>query len=206
LIVSGLLIGLHSCPSNQSFVWLCLCVYIFPLQKWFASLPSYESIVFLILRMRLSPPRCLAGLRPRPTIRELLRRLSLFIGGAVLAYLFVYLVWFTPLLVYILDYLYLQPLPNIICNRCNNFTYQYPVENSNFCSPVKREQWENEADRVEEGVFLLILVATYHPNMNARQAIRASWGNVTVYRSQRIKTLFMFGWHEDKNYNYQVCF
>lgn len=60
-----------------------------------------------------------------------------------------------------------------------------PVEN---CSPC----------------FLLILVASFHANLDARQAIRKSWGSLREYQGQIVRTLFIFGSHEDKNYNYQI--
>ena len=159
------------------------------------------------------------------------RRIAAVCGTALLSYRFVYLVWFTPLPVYLLDRLNLRPffLPNIVCDRCNDFAFHFPVDNRNFCAVASGRSLnsvgikdtakgvrtadnvgQNDKDVPEgdlgEDVFLLILVATYHPHMDARQAIRKSWGNVTLYRGQRIKTLFMFGLHEDKNYNYQVLY
>ena len=53
-------------------------------------------------------------------------------------------------------------------------------------------------------VFLVILVASFHANLDARQAIRKSWGGVREYRGQSMRTLFVFGRHDDKNYNYQI--
>jgi len=53
-------------------------------------------------------------------------------------------------------------------------------------------------------VFLLILIASFHANLDARQAIRKTWGSPREYQGQGIRTLFIFGRHADKNYNYQV--
>jgi hypothetical protein len=83
-------------------------------------------------------------------------------------------------------------LPNILCDSCNNFSYPLMVTNENFCTGQE--------------VFLLILVASFHANMNARQAIRLSWGSVHEYRGKTIKTLFMFGRHEDRNLNNQMLY
>ena len=123
------------------------------------------------------------------------KRVVALFAAVATAWLTVYLVWYTPLTVYILDHLNLRPLflPNILCPLCNNFTFNFVVDNRNFCTSTSGSD-----------VFLLILVATFHANLDARQAIRASWGNVSTYRGQTIKTLFLFGLHDDKNYNYQV--
>lgn len=55
-----------------------------------------------------------------------------------------------------------------------------------------------------DDIFLLILVATFHANADARRAIRKSWGSIREYRGKLIRTLFILGRHEDPNYNYQV--
>jgi len=108
-----------------------------------------------------------------------------------------YVLWFTPIVVYVLDRLHLRLLflPNFICIGCNNFTYPYVVDNRNFCT---------DSGGKLQPVFLLILVASFHANLDARQAIRKSWGSLREYRGQAIKTLFIFGRHADKNYNFQV--
>jgi len=108
-----------------------------------------------------------------------------------------YLLWFTPLAAYVFDRLNLRQffLPNMVCIGCNNFTYPYMVDNRNFCT--------DSAGKLQP-VFLLILVASFHANMDARQAIRKSWGSLREYQGHPIKTLFIFGRHEDKNYNYQI--
>ena len=49
-----------------------------------------------------------------------------------------------------------------------------------------------------------MMVASYHPNVIARKVIRQTWGGVTNYRGYNIKTLFIFGIHEDNNLNNQV--
>jgi galactosylgalactosylglucosylceramide beta-D-acetylgalactosaminyltransferase len=122
--------------------------------------------------------------------------LLVIVSAGSLALGLIYLLWFTPLAVYVLDRLNLRPffLPNIICTGCNNFTYRYMVDNRNFCSPSSGGR----------PVFLLILVASFHANLDARQAIRKSWGGVREYRGHIVRTLFVFGRHEDKNYNYQI--
>jgi len=108
-----------------------------------------------------------------------------------------YLLWFTPVVVYVLDRLHLRHyfLPYMTCIGCNNFTYPYVVANRNFCS---------NAEGKLKPVFLLILVASFHANLDARQAIRKSWGSLREYRNQAVRTLFIFGRHADTNYNYQI--
>jgi len=108
-----------------------------------------------------------------------------------------HLLWFTPIVVYVLDRLHLRTLflPDIACFGCNNFTYQYMVDNRNFCT---------DSSGKLQPVFLLILVASFHANLDARQAIRKSWGSLCEYQGNAIRTLFIFGRHADKNYNYQV--
>jgi len=108
-----------------------------------------------------------------------------------------YLLWFTPLVVYVLDRLHLRHffLPNLICVGCNNFTYPYIIDNRNFCT---------DSSGKLQRVFLLILVASFHANLDARQAIRKSWGSLREYQGQTVRTLFIFGRHEDQNYNYQI--
>jgi hypothetical protein len=118
-----------------------------------------------------------------------------------------YLIEYTPLPVYILDRLNLRPffLPKIACRGCNNFSYAFMVDNRNFCSPTAGARPPSSAD--DDGgreIFLLILVATFHANADARRAIRKSWGSVREYRGRSIRTLFLFGRHDDPNYNYQV--
>ena len=126
-------------------------------------------------------------------IRNKLRHVFLLaccIGATVLI---IYTALFTPLPVYALDKLNLRPffLPNIICKGCNNFTYEYVIDNHDAC---------------KDDVFLLILVASYHANVNARQAIRRTWGGNRTYHGKNIKTLFIFGVHEDKNFQRQLHF
>ena len=108
-----------------------------------------------------------------------------------------YLLWFTPLIAYVLDRLSLRQffLPNLVCVGCSNFTYPFVIDNRNFCS---------DSSGNLQPVFLLILVASFHANLDARQAIRKSWGSFHEYQGQTIRTLFVFGRHEDENYNYQI--
>jgi len=149
--------------------------------------------VFRLCRTRL----ILAGSRYRKYV--------VLILIIVLVYVAVYLTQFTPLPVYVLDQLNLRPffLPNIACPRCNNFSYPYIVDNRNFCSP-STTRVGSSAVTGEDGVFLLILVATFHANADARNAIRKSWGGLREYRGLSVRTLFLFGRHDDPNYNYQV--
>lgn len=138
------------------------------------------------------------------------RRLFSATGLCSLTALMVYVYWFTPLPVYVLDRLNLRSLflPNLTCRDCNNFTYQYIVDNRNFCStaaPSVRviDNNGNGEDNSNE-IFLLILVATFHANADARRAIRKSWGSIREYQGKLIRTLFVLGRHDDPNYNYQV--
>jgi len=128
---------------------------------------------------------------------SLLRWIMLVLSVIGFAMGALYLLWFTPIAAYVLDRLHLRQffLPNIICIGCNNFTYPYVVNNRNFCS---------DSNGKLKPIFLLILVASFHANMDARQAIRKSWGNLHEYRDQAVRTLFIFGRHADKNYNYQI--
>ena len=110
--------------------------------------------------------------------------------------LVLYCLHYTLVVVYVSDYLNIRrfSLPVLVCAGCNNFTFRYPVDNPNFCGTA------------ESDIFLLILVATFHANLEGREAIRKTWGNVTSYREKTIKTLFLLGLHEDKNLNSQVQF
>lgn len=129
---------------------------------------------------------------------QLLRRLKCTLGiGSVggVCILLVYLFWYTPFPVYVLDRLNLRPffLPNILHkDRCNDFNYTFIIENSNFCGDPNEE------------LFLLIIVTTYHPNVDARQMIRKTWGSIKKHNEKTVKTLFLFGTHADKNFNNQV--
>lgn len=140
-------------------------------------------------------------------------RLIAFISVLVLVYILVYLFWRTPLPVYTLDRLNLRPffLPDIACLGCNNFTYPYMVENSKFCTASGRNRnasisvtEDGKSNAETDEIFLLILVATFHANADARRAIRKAWGSVREYRGKLVRTLFMFGYHDDPNFNYLV--
>ena len=102
---------------------------------------------------------------------------------------------YTPLPVYLLDKVNLRPffLPNIICNRCNNFTVRYLVDKEARCEP-------------DEEIFLLNVLISYSPNVIPRKINRASWGGVKSYRGLKVKTIFAFGIHDDKNFNKQLDF
>lgn len=110
--------------------------------------------------------------------------------------LFAWVLIFTPIPVYVLDRLNLRPLflPDIKCDGCNNFTYNFLVANENFCNKPG----------ADSDVFLLIMVASYHPNVDARKAIRKTWGGDKQHKGLNVKTLFIFGTHADKNLNKQV--
>lgn len=152
-------------------------------------------------------PRGAAALRSisrHPLLKMYVKRVVLSAAVVSLTYMTIYGIWFTPLTVYALDLLNIRPffLPNIACRGCNNFTFRFMVDNRNFC----RDDDRGGGGGTTREVFLLILVATFHANMDARQAIRRSWGNVTSYRGRTVKTLFMFGRHDDANLNGQVVY
>ncbi len=107
-----------------------------------------------------------------------------------------YLLTSTPFSVYILDKLDIRTyfLPNIACDNCNNFSYSYIVENKDACS-----------DAAEE-IHLLIIVMSYHANVKARNVIRNTWGSIREYQGYKIRVLFAFGTHQDKNLNNQMQF
>jgi hypothetical protein len=126
----------------------------------------------------------------RSVCSKLCRIVALAAGIAALLGLG-YVALYTPFPVYVLDKLNLRPffLPNIICRNCNNFTYDYIIDNRGAC---------------QEDVYLLIIVASYHANVNARQAIRQTWGGNRTYHGKNIKTVFAFGVHNDKNFQMQL--
>ena len=105
--------------------------------------------------------------------------------------------FFTPALVYLLDNLHLRSffLPDLTCNACNNFSTKFIIENSDYCK---------DASGQYEDITLLLLVASYHPNAQARQAIRSTWATVRRYKQHNVRTLFIFGVHNDKNLNAQI--
>lgn len=110
-----------------------------------------------------------------------------------------FLVWAlisTLLPLYILDRLNLRQyfLPDIACENCNNFTYNYLVTNENFCNK----------SGINNDIFLLIMVASHHPNIKARTTIRSTRGGVHQHKGLNIKTIFVFGTHTDRNLNKQV--
>src|SRR6218665_1221948 len=93
------------------------------------------------------------------------KRVVALFAAVATAWLTVYIVRYTPLTVYILDHLNLRPLflPNILCPLCNNFAFNFIVDNRNFCTSTSGSD-----------VFLLILLPTFHPNLNPPQAIPPS--------------------------------
>ena len=99
--------------------------------------------------------------------------------------LVLYCLRYTLVVIYVSDYLNIRRffLPVLVCAGCNNFTFRYPVDNRHFCGTAKSD------------IFLLILVATFHANLEGREAIRKTWGNVTSYREKTIKTVFLLGLH-----------
>ena len=112
---------------------------------------------------------------------------------AVAGFVF-YVYHFTAIPVYVLDQLNLRPffLPNILCDRCNNFSVPYVIANEKLCAGV-------------DTVDLLILILSYQPHADARRAIRATWGGIRTYRGRNIRTVFAFGVHTDANFNHQVA-
>ena len=98
---------------------------------------------------------------------------------------------------YLLDHLNLRSyfLPDLTCDGCNDFSAKYIIENENFC---------RDASGQFEDITLLILVASYHPNAQARSTIRNTWASVRQYKEHRIRTVFLFGVHNDKNLNAQI--
>ena len=123
------------------------------------------------------------------SLRAHLSQVLLIASAGGLMVLITYTLLATPLPVYILDKLNLRPffLPNIICDRCNNFTYTYMINNSEACR--------------DRDVYLLIIVASFHANADGRKAIRQTWGGNQMYRGYKIKTLFFFGTHTDNNFH-----
>ena len=94
--------------------------------------------------------------------------------------------------VQLLDKAALRPnVPNRICQNCFNFTYNYIINNTEAC--------ENEGS-----IYLLMIVTSHHANLDARRAIRKTWGSVTEHLGQKIKLIFVFGVHKDKNFNNQL--
>lgn len=115
-----------------------------------------------------------------------------------------YVYYHTAIPVYLLDWLSLRPffLPDIRCQQCNNFTFSHIIANEEVCaSEVKNKATDKDAN---DDVFLLILVAAYHANVDARRVIRQTWGGVRSYHNRRIVTLFVFGTHNDANFNMQL--
>ena len=103
-----------------------------------------------------------------------------------------YVFWHTAIPAYLLDWLSLRPffLPNLSCNHCNEFRFSYIIPNAEACG--------------QDDVFLLIVIAAYHANVDGRRAIRQTWGGVKRYRDRRIVTVFVFGTHNDPNFNEQL--
>lgn len=112
---------------------------------------------------------------------------------AVAGFVF-YMYLYTAMPVYVLDQLNLRPffLPNIMCERCNNFSVTYVIANEQLCAGV-------------DSVYLLIIVLSFQPHADARHAIRTTWGGVRTYRGRNIRTVFAFGVHTDFNFNRQVA-
>ena len=115
---------------------------------------------------------------------------TLLIG---LTFLLHYLFTATPLPVYTLDRINLRPffLPDIQCNHCNNFTVNYLVHEKAKCD-------------LDEPLFLLNFLISYSPNVRPRKIVRENWGSVKEYRGLKVKTIFVFGVHADKNFNKQL--
>ena len=104
----------------------------------------------------------------------------------VLIFLFHYLFTAT----YTLERLKLRSfsLPNFQCNHCNNFTVNYLVHEKAKCD-------------LNEDVFLLNVLISSPSNVRARKLVRENWGSVKEYHGLRVKTIFVFGVHAEKNFN-----
>ena len=87
-----------------------------------------------------------------------------------------------------LDHMSLRPnVQKQHCHYCFNTTDKIIIGNNN---DICREE------------YLLVIIVVSHPaNLDARKIIRKTWGNVTEFQGHKLKTVFMFGIHEDKNFN-----
>ena len=91
-----------------------------------------------------------------------------------------------------MEQLNIRPLwmPNITCDRCNNFTVDILTHNDKLCT--------------DNDIYFLIVVISFHVNVEARTAIRQSWGSLKYYKGKNIRTLFALGVHDDHNFNIQL--
>ena len=109
---------------------------------------------------------------------------------ALIVLVVLYTMLYTPTPVYLQDTFNMRKLSvDIRCDRCNNFTVEYLIQDADFCT---------------DDIYLLTVVISYHPNMDARQAIRKTWGGIKQHKGHNIRTLFVFGIHDDKNFNKQL--
>ncbi|KAK2169305.1 hypothetical protein LSH36_11g05033 [Paralvinella palmiformis] len=124
--------------------------------------------------------------------RSILLAVSCTILIVVLVHVSRYVLYSTPVPVYVLDKLNLRQytLPELACQRCNNFSYDYIVENEKFCG--------------DEEIFLLTFVTSFHTNVASRNTMRKTWAATREYRGLKLKTVFVFGTHPDRNLNNQT--
>ena len=122
---------------------------------------------------------------------RVLRVTLLLVAAILLSGLYVAL--YTPVPVYILDRLNLRPffLPNIQCRNCTHI-------------PRAATLLSNASAACPPDTFLLNVVVSYHANLMSRNAIRETWGGVHDYHGRKIRTIFAFGVHADKNLNGQL--
>lgn len=123
-------------------------------------------------------------------------RISLALAVFIILLVFIAYIYFQQIKLILPNVLYsfnLQSLilPKLItCSNCNSFKYSYEIENVDFCG--------------NRDIFLLIVVASHHPNIEERQAIRKTWGSVQQHKGLNISTMFMFGLHLDPELNLQI--
>ncbi|CAD5124121.1 unnamed protein product [Dimorphilus gyrociliatus] len=101
-----------------------------------------------------------------------------------------YVIYKTPWPMYLTDKFGIYHLvPDISCANCTKVSNDFMLQpSSKFC--------KSPGD-----VFLLILVISHHANKDAREAIRKSWGSVKEHEGKKVRTMFAFGVHKDKNFN-----
>ena len=82
-------------------------------------------------------------------------------------------------------------LPTLkICKNCNNFNYDYTIENKDFCG--------------RKDIFLFIAVTSHHPNTEARRTIRKTWGSIKQHKGLNIVIGFFFGLHSNQTLNKMI--
>ena len=108
-----------------------------------------------------------------------------------LCYLLIILIS-TPALVFLQEKLGMWPnISGSICDNCSKFKFKFIIGEENAC-------------KVTDNIFLLIMVPSHHANVVSRNTIRKTWGSITQYKGLQVRTKFVFGIHEDKNLNNQL--